>query len=73
MEDMQVYLNKLSEELRLRKYSRMTEKSYLSIIRSFIQSELAPREFLLRYTEKSRSSIRSAYFALKFFYENVLR
>ena len=72
MEDMQVYLNKLSEELKLRKYSRMTEKSYLSITRSFIQSGLAPREFLLKYSDKSRSYIRSAYFALKFFYGNVL-
>jgi len=73
MENVQVYLNKLSEELKLRKYSKMTEKAYLSIIRNFIKSELAPREFLLRYTEKSRSSIRSVYFALKFFHENVLR
>src|SRR3989344_8969641 len=72
MEDMQVYLNKLSEELKLRKYSGMTEKSYLSIIRSFIQSGLAPREFLLKYSDKSRSYMRSAYFALKFFHENVL-
>ena len=72
MEDVQVYLKKLSEELRLRKYSRQTEKAYLSVIRNFIQSGLQPREFLLRYTEKSRSSIRSVYFALKFFYENVL-
>src|SRR3989338_7673422 len=72
MEDTQVYLNKLSEELKLRKYSRMTEKSYLSIIKNFIRSELAPREFLLKYSDKSRSYIRSAYFALKFFHENVL-
>ena len=72
MEDLQTYLNKLSEELKLRKYSRMTEKSYLSIIRSFIKSELNPRDFLLKYSDKSRSYMRSAYFALKFFHENVL-
>ena len=72
MEDIQVYINKLSEELRLRKYSRQTEKSYVSIMRSFINSELTPRDFLLKYSQKSRSSIRSAYFALKFFHENVL-
>src|SRR3989338_7796296 len=72
MDDAQVYLKKLSEELRLRKYSRQTEKAYLSVIRNFIESELQPREFLLRYTEKSRSSIRSVYFALRFFHENVL-
>lgn len=73
MEDVNIYLNKLSEELRLRKYSKQTEKAYLSIIGNFIRSELAPREFLLRYSDKSRSSIRSVYFSLKFFYENVLR
>ena len=72
MEDTLVYLNKLSEEMKLRKYSRQTEKSYLSIIRNFIDSELTPREFLLKYSEKSRSSLRSVYFALKFFHENVL-
>ena len=73
MEENQTYLSKLSEELRLRKYSRQTEKSYVTIIKNFINSELTPREFLLKYSEKSRSSIRSVYFALKFFYENVLR
>ena len=72
MEDTQVYLNKLSEELRLRKYSKQTEKAYLSMIRNFIGSGLQPREFLLKYTDKSRSSIRGVYFALKFFYEKVL-
>ena len=72
MGENQAYLNKLSEELRLRKYSRQTEKAYLSVIRNFIESGLQPREFLLRYAEKSRSSIRAVYFALKFFYENVL-
>lgn len=73
MEENQAYLNKLSEELRLRKYSRQTEKAYTSVIRNFIHSGLQPREFLLRYAEKSRSSIRAVYFSLKFFYENVLR
>ncbi len=73
MENAQIYLNKLSEELKLRKYSRMTEKSYLSIIRRFIQSELEPREFLLKHADKSRSYMRSDYFALKFFHENVLK
>jgi len=72
MEDVQIYLDKLSEELKLRKYSKLTEKSYLSIIKNFVQSELMPREFLLKHSGKSRSYIRSAYFALKFFYESVL-
>jgi len=72
MEDMQVYLAKLSEELRLRKYSGQTEKAYVSIIRKFIVSGLRPREFLLKNSDKSRSTMRSAYFALKFFHEYVL-
>ena len=72
MDDAQIYLEKLSEELRLRKYSKQTEKSYASLIRNFVKSGLSPREFLLKYADKSRSSIRSVYFALKFFYENVL-
>ncbi|MBI2546384.1 tyrosine-type recombinase/integrase [Candidatus Woesearchaeota archaeon] len=72
MGDDQAYLDKLLEELRLRKYSRQTERAYLYLIRKFIRSGLQPREFLLGYTEKSRSSIRSAYFALKFFYGNIL-
>lgn len=72
MEDEHIYLDKLSEELKLRKYSKMTEKSYTSIIRNFIRSGLEPRKFLLKYSDKSRSYLRSAYFALKFFNENVL-
>ncbi len=73
MEEYQPYLDKLSEELRLRKYSKLTEKVYISLVKSFIESGLGPREFLLKYADKSRSSIRSAYFAVKFFYENILR
>ena len=73
MEDAHIYLNKLSEELRLRKHSRRTEKAYTLITRKFIESQLQPREFLLEYADKSRSAIRSVYFALKFFYDNVLR
>lgn len=73
MEDVDVYLQKLSEELRLRKHSRQTEKAYVFIIKRFLDSGLQPREFLLGYTDKSRSAIRGAYFALKFFYEHVLR
>lgn len=67
------YITKLSEELRLRKHSKQTEKAYLSIVNAFIRSGLQPREFLLRQSDKSRSSMRSTYFALKFFYENALK
>ena len=68
-----LYTNKLSEEMRLRNYSKQIEKAYLSIVSAFIKSGLQPREFLLKQSDKSRSSMRSFYFALKFFYENVLK
>lgn len=66
------YINKLLNELRLRKYSRQTEQAYLSIIKKFLILDKDPKSFLLQYSDKSRSSIRAVYFALKFFYENVL-
>jgi site-specific recombinase XerD len=65
-------LNKFSEEIKLRGYSVQTEKTYLNLVNKFIDSGKSPRDYLLSYTDKSRSSIRSVYFAIKFLYENVL-
>lgn len=65
-------IGKLVEEIKLRRYSHQTGKSYISIVKSFIVSGKTPREFLLSYSIKSKSTMRGAYFALKFFYENVL-
>ena len=65
-------IGKLIEEIKLRRYSFQTGKSYISIVKEFLKSNLTPREFLLSYTPKSKSTMRSAYFALKFFHENVL-
>lgn len=65
-------IGKLIEEIKLRNYSYQTGKSYISIVKNFLESGKEPRGFLLSYSEKSRSSIRTVYFALKFFYENVL-
>lgn len=65
-------LQKLDEEIRLRKYSPRTGRSYSFIVNRFLKSGKEPREFLLGYTEKSRSAIRNAYFALQFFYEKAL-
>src|SRR3989338_8990849 len=65
-------VGKLIEEIKLRRYSYQTGKSYISVIKDFLKSGKPPREFLLLYTNKSKSTMRSAYFALKFFYENVL-
>ena len=41
-------------------------------MKDFLDSGKTPREFLLSYSTKSKSTMRSIYFALKFFYENVL-
>jgi len=65
-------VGKLIEELKLRKYSYRTEKKYRDIVIKFLKSGKTPREFLLSYSNKSRSTMRNVYFALKFFYENVL-
>ncbi len=66
-------IGKLIEELKLRKYSYRTGKAYIYIVKNFLRSGLTPREFLLKYySDKSKSTIRQAYFALKFFYRNVL-
>jgi integrase len=63
---------KLIEEIKLRRYSSQTGKSYISVVKVYLSSGKTPREFLLSQTTKSKSTMRSAYFALKFFYENVL-
>ncbi len=65
-------VGRLIEELKLRKYSYRTGKKYREIVLRFLKSGKTPKEFLLSYSNKSRSTIRSVYFALKFFYENVL-
>ena len=72
MNDIRPYLTKLTEELRLRKYSPKTEKAYRSVIERYLRSEKTPREFLLEHTGQSNSTLRSFYFSLKFFYETVL-
>lgn len=65
-------VGKLTEEMRSRKYSPETGKIYISIVRRYLASGKDSKEFLLSYSDKSRSMIRVVYFALKFFHENVL-
>ncbi len=65
-------IGKFIEEIKLRKYSYQTGKAYISVVKEFLKSGKTPREFLLSCSNKSRSTMRSTYFALKFFYENVL-
>lgn len=62
----------LIEEIKLRKYSYQTGKAYISITKRFLKSGKTPRGFLLDYSSKSRSTMRTTYFALKFFHEKVL-
>jgi len=71
-EDKQKLLIKLKDELNLRKYSSQTKKAYIFNVNAFLNSKKSPREFLLKYINKSNSTMRGVYFALKFFYENVL-
>jgi site-specific recombinase XerD len=41
-------------------------------VKNFLKSGKTPEEYLLSYSDKSNSTLRSVYFALKFFYENIL-
>lgn len=66
-------LGKLLEEIRLRRYSHQTGRAYLSVVKRFLKSGKTPREFLLSQSGKSYSTMRTTKFALKFFYESVLK
>ena len=66
-------IGKLIEEIKLRKYSYQTGKSYIFVVKTFLQSGKSPRQFLLSQSGKSNSTMRSAYFALQFFFGNVLK
>ncbi len=66
-------IEKLIEELKLRKYSKNTISAYVTIAKKFNSSNFSPRDFLLSYADKSNSSIRSVYFALRFYHQYVLK
>ncbi len=65
-------IGKLIEEIKLRKYSYQTGKAYILVVKRFLKSGKTSREFLLSYSNKNRLTMRGVYFALKFFYENML-
>ena len=65
-------LTQLDNELKLRKYSVETRKNYTQTVEKFLKSNQSLRDFMLNYSDKSRSTVRSIYFALKFYYEKVL-
>ncbi|MHA1268005.1 MAG: hypothetical protein ACTSRS_22490 [Candidatus Helarchaeota archaeon] len=62
----------LIEEIKLRKYSYRTGRAYISVVNRYLKSGLSVRGFLLEnYSDKRRSTMRQAYFALNFFYRHV--
>lgn len=65
-------IGKLVEEMRLRGYSKETMKAYGNLVSDFLRSKKSPRDYLLSKADMSRSALRTAYFALKFYFENVL-
>lgn len=66
-------LTRLDEELMLRGYSPRTRTSYGGICRRFLLSGEDARSFLLGFTDRSRSTMRSVYFALRFLHVHVLK
>jgi len=65
-------IGKLIEEIKLRKYSYETGKVYISIIKNYLKSKQVQRDYLLSQSDKSKSTVRTTYFALKFFHNHVL-
>jgi len=65
-------IEKLIEGMILRNFTYDTRKSYVFVIKKYLNSGLEVREFLLVNTNKSNAKTRGTYFALKFFYENVI-
>jgi len=63
----------LDEELMLRGYSPRTRRTYGGVCRRFLLSGEDARTFLLRFTDRSRSTMRSVYFALRFLHVHVLK
>lgn len=70
--EQQQLLVKLNEEIKLRGYSSQTAKAYLLVVQNYLKLGKAPREYLLLQTDKSKSTVRSTYFALQFFHDKVL-
>lgn len=64
---------KLGNELKIRGYSKKTIRSYMFHVEKFIESGLEPKQFLLKMVnmQKSKSMIRVAGFAVKFYLRHV--
>lgn len=70
--DRRELLEKLEIELKLRKYSSKTIEKYKYYNETYLKSGKSPKEFLKKYVNKSRNTIRSVYFAINFLHKYVL-
>ncbi len=78
---MEGLVRKLEEELKLRNYSKKTQKSYLEEINKFLNyskkeglNEKTAKKYILNKLEKQNpSSVAHSVFILKFFFENILK
>jgi site-specific recombinase XerD len=74
-------LTKLEEELKLRNYSKKTQKSYVNEIRNFLNfseprglNEKSAKNYILQKLDcLNPSSVAHSVFILKFFFSNVLK
>jgi integrase/recombinase XerD len=65
-------IKRLIEQLRLRRYSPKTRERYVGVVKNYLNSGLGLREFMMKYSDKSKSTMRSVYFALQFYYKEIL-
>ncbi len=70
--EQRLLIQKFQQELKIRKYSIKTIHLYSDIIELYLRSKKNSRDFLLSRSDKSRSTMRVNYFALKFYSERVL-
>ena len=66
-------MNEFEKLLKLKGYSPKTIKSYINIVNDFIKSGKSVEEFLLAKSNKSRSTLRTPYFALKIYHKELLK
>ncbi len=64
---------RLQQELVLRGYSPKTKMKYQEVVRKYLTSKNSVRDYLLSQSNKSRSTIRGTYFALRFYYQYILQ
>ncbi|MBW2977029.1 tyrosine-type recombinase/integrase [Candidatus Woesearchaeota archaeon] len=65
-------IGKLIDQMKLKGYSPQTVRAYEGVVGNFLKSGKCARDYLLEKADKSRSTMRATYFALQFYFENVL-